>query len=129
MLDAAGERTTLVHCCAGEVPVQLVRESGARGISLDTSLLDGARWEQIAEAVEAGVILWAGAVPTTGGDWRTARERLVGAWQRIGLPLPSLADVVVTPACGLAEAPPSSAVAAVRTTTDLASALTDLAAG
>ena len=96
VLDAAGERTTLVHCCAGEVPVQLLRESGARGISLDTSLLDGARWEQIAEAVEAGVILWAGAVPTTGGDWRTARERLVGAWQRIGLPLPSLADVVVT---------------------------------
>ena len=129
VLAAAGERTTLVHCCAGDVPVQLVRESGARGISLDTSLLDGARWEQIAEAVEAGVILWAGAVPTTGGDWRTARERLVGAWQRIGLPLPSLADVVVTPACGLAEAPPSSAVAAVRTTTDLALALTDLAAG
>ena len=72
VLDAAGERTTLVHCCAGDVPVQLVRESGARGISLDTSLLDGARWEQVAEAVEAGVTLWAGAVPTTGGDWRTA---------------------------------------------------------
>lgn len=129
VLAAAGERTTLVHCCAGEVPVQLVRESGARGISLDTSLLDGARWEQVAEAVEAGMTLWAGAVPTTGGDWRTARERLVGAWQRIGLPVSALADVVVTPACGLAGAPPSSAVAAVRTTTDLASALTDLAAG
>ena len=128
VLDAAGERTTLVHCCAGEVPVQLLRESGARGISLDTSLLDGARWEQVAEAVEAGVTLWAGAVPTSGGDWRTARDRLVGAWQRIGLPVSALADVVVTPTCGLAGASPSSAVAAVRTTTDLASALTDLAA-
>lgn len=128
VLDAAGERTTLVHCCAGEVPVQLLRESGARGISLDTSLLDGARWEQVAEAVEAGVTLWAGAVPTTGGDWRTARDRLVGAWQRIGLPVSALADVVVTPTCGLAGASPSSAVATLRTTSDLASALTDLAA-
>ncbi|WP_433955800.1 hypothetical protein [Janibacter indicus] len=66
-------------------------------------------------------------MPTTGGDWRTARERLVGAWQRIGLPLPSLADVVVTPACGLAGS--QAPVAALRTTSDLASALTDLAAG
>ncbi|KRE38578.1 methionine synthase [Janibacter sp. Soil728] len=129
VLAAAGERPTVVHCCAGEVPVQLLRESGARAISLDISLIDGARWEQLAEAVEAGVVLWAGAVPTTGGDWRTARDLLVGAWQRIGLPMAALGDLVVTPTCGLAGPPPSSAVSVVRTTTDLAAALTDLAVG
>ena len=34
VLDAAGERTTLVHCCAGEVPVQLrdgLTQLGTRG--------------------------------------------------------------------------------------------------
>lgn len=130
VVDALDGRTSVVHCCSAEVPVALLRESGADGISLDTSLVDAAGWEQLAEAVEAGVTLWAGVVPTTGDlDWRVARDRLVGAWQRIGLPDAALADLVVTPACGLAGAPPSSAVAALRTTRDLAAALTDLAAG
>lgn len=149
IVDALEGHTTVVHCCGGDVPVTLLRESGADGISLDTSLLDGACWEQLAEAVEAGTILWAGAVPTSGGtDWRAARDRLVGAWHRIGLPGAALGDLVITPACGLAGAPPfearpahavrgtqhlrtspSSAVAALRTTRDLATALTDLAAG
>lgn len=130
VLAAAGETRTVVHCCAGDVPVDLLRESGAHALSLDTSLLDDSRWEQVAEAVEAGTILWAGAVPTSGAaDWRSARDRLVGAWDRIGLPLATLGDLVVTPTCGLAGASPSSAVSTLRTTTDLASALTDLAGG
>ena len=149
IIDALGERESVLHCCAGDVPVTLLRESGADGITLDTSLLDGARWEQVAEAVEAGTTLWAGAVPTSGEtDWRTARDRLVGAWHRIGLPEAALGDLVVTPACGLAgtssfearsshrprgtwdpRTPPSSAVATLRRTRDLAAALSDLAAG
>lgn len=130
VVDALEGRASVVHCCSGEVPVTLLREAGADGISLDTALVDGSRWEQLAEAVEAGVTLWAGAVPTSGGtDWRAARDRLVGAWHRIGLPDAALGDVVVTPACGLAGAPPSSAVAALRATRDLAAALTDVAAG
>ena len=129
VVEAVEGVTTVVHCCAGDVPVQLLRESGADAVSLDTSLLDGARWEHVAEAVDAGVVLWAGAVPTTGaGDWRSARDRLVGAWDRIGLDRSALGDLVVTPACGLAGTSPTSAVATLRATGDLASALTDLAA-
>lgn len=129
VLAAAGDLETVLHCCADDVPVELLRESGVGGLSLDLALLDGARWEQLAEAVEAGTRLWAGAVATSGGsDWRTARDRLVGVWQRIGLPVASLGEVVVTPTCGLAGASPSSAVSVLRTATDLAAALTDLAA-
>lgn len=129
VVEAVEGVTTVVHCCAGDVPVQLLRESGADAVSLDTSLLDGARWEHVAEAVDAGVVLWAGAVPTTGaGDWRSARDRLVGAWDRIGLDRSALGDLVVTPTCGLAGTSPTSAVATLRATGDLASALTDLAA-
>lgn len=128
IVDGAGDVRTVVHCCSGDVPVKLLRESGADGLSLDTSLLDGPRWEQLAEAVEAGVELWAGAVPTSGAtDWRASHDRLLGAWRRIGLDESSLANLVVTPACGLAGASPSSAVATLRTTRDLAAALTDIA--
>lgn len=124
-----GGAATVVHCCAADVPVTLLRESGFGAISLDTSLLDGARWEQVAEATEAGVGLWAGAVPSDGSaDWRTARDRLLGAWHRVGLDESVLRDVVVTPACSLAGASPSSAVTTLRTTRDLAAALTDLTA-
>ena len=130
VIDALEGHRTVIHCCAGEVPVTLLRESGTDGISLDTSLVDGPGWDQLAETIEAGVTLWAGAVPTSGRtEWRAARDRLVGAWHRIGLPEAALGDVVVTPACGLAGAPPSSAVATLRTTRDLAAALTDLASG
>lgn len=130
IVDGLGGATSVVHCCAGEVPVKLLRESGARALSLDTSLLDGARWEQVAEALEAGVQLWAGAVPTSGeADWRAARDRLLGAWRRVGLDESALGGLVVTPACGLAGASLSSAVSTVRATRDLAAALTDLAAG
>ncbi|MGO1167307.1 MAG: methionine synthase [Janibacter sp.] len=139
IVDATGDLTSVVHCCAGEVPVTLLRESGAEALSLDTSLLDDAGWEQLAEATEAGVQVWTGAVPTSGvTDWRSARDRLLASWHRIGLPDAALADLVVTPTCGLAgsspfEAPsshlrtaPSSAVSTLRSARDLAAALTDL---
>ena len=128
VLDAAGGAETLVHCCAADADVQLLRESGAGSISVDVSLLDAAGWEQVAEALDAGKGLWAGAVATSGGDdWRTARDRIAGPWHRIGLPPSALGDLVVTPTCGLAGASPASAVATLRTTRDLATALTDLA--
>lgn len=130
LLDGVGDVRTVVHCCAGDVPVKLLRESGAHGLSLDTSLLDGARWEQVAEAFEAGVELWAGAVPTSGeATWRVSRDRLLQAWRQVGLDESALGGVVVTPTCGLAGTSPSSAVATLRATRDLAAALTDLAAG
>ncbi len=124
VLDAAGDHRTVVHCCAAEVPVTLLHEAGADGLSLDTTLLDGSRWEQLAAAVEGGAHLWAGAV-RVGADWRTAHDRLTGAWGRIGLTTASLADVVVTPTCGLAGATPTSAVATLRTAKDLAEALAE----
>lgn len=130
IVDGLGDVPAVIHCCGPDAPVKLLRESGAHGLSLDTSLLDDAAWEQVAEATEAGVRLWAGAVPTSGaGDWRAARDRLLGSWRRIGLDASALGDLVVTPACGLAQASPSSATSTLRATRDLAAALTDLSAG
>ncbi|NEE37380.1 methionine synthase, partial [Streptomyces sp. SID7982] len=55
VLAAAGEDgTTLVHSCAPEVPVALLRRAGADGVSLDFSLLTEREEEAIGEAVEGG---------------------------------------------------------------------------
>jgi methionine synthase II (cobalamin-independent) len=131
--------TTLVHCCADDPPIAVLRRSGADALSLDTRLLTPSGWESVAAAVEDGVGLWAGCVPA--GDDSTSRsdgavdgpadvstdelsdrltERLADgltrAWRQVGLELPLLADLVVTPACGLAGVSPARAVQILRAT-------------
>ena len=111
VLDAAGERPTVVHCCAPAVPLPLLRAAGAGAVAIDVSLLGPQGWESVAATVESGVALWAGAVGDLPDEAaRTAHaagrvaERLATSWQRVGLPLADLDAVVVTPACGLAGA-------------------------
>jgi methionine synthase II (cobalamin-independent) len=108
---AGAGATTVVHCCASRVPVGLLARTGADALSLDTSLLGPQGWESVAAAVEDGVRLWAGAVPTSGplpsaGD---ASGALTRSWLDLGLPVAGLADVVVTPACGLSGCAPDQA--------------------
>ncbi len=43
VLAAAEDRATVVHCCASEVPIALLRRSGAGGISLDLASARGRR--------------------------------------------------------------------------------------
>lgn len=107
VLDAHDGETVL-HCCAADPPLPLLRAAGPSALSLDTSLLRPRGWEGLAVAVEDGIRLHAGAVPTDGSLTRPqdVAGRLVDAWRRIGMPSASLVDVVVTPACGLgAESP------------------------
>jgi methionine synthase II (cobalamin-independent) len=135
---AAGLRTvlethdgpTVVHCCAPEPPLPLLRSVGAAGLSLDISLLRPRGWEGVAVAVEDGIRLYAGAVPTDGSLTRAQglADRVVDAWSRIGMPLASLADVVVTPACGLATAAPQVARAVQRTAVETATELAERSA-
>jgi methionine synthase II (cobalamin-independent) len=108
---------TVVHCCADDPPVALLVRSGADALNLDASLLGGLGWESMAAAVEGGCMLWAGAVPA-GGPAASADEvarRLARSWRDVGLPVSRLADVVVTPACGLAASSQDAAAAAIRT--------------
>jgi methionine synthase II (cobalamin-independent) len=102
-----------VHSCATDVPVELLRRAGVDAVSLDLSLMGRPGWEALAEAVEAGVRLWAGTVPALPGavtpdrpDGRPGDTAVVEAirrpWREVGLPAEGLAQVVVTPTCGLA---------------------------
>lgn len=129
---------TLVHCCADDPPVALLRRAGADGLSLDTSRLTPSGWESVAAAVEDGVALWAGALPSVAevtGRGHSARSldaaaaALARSWRDVGLGLPLLADLVVTPACGLASAAPDGAAATLRAAVAVQGRLAERAAG
>jgi hypothetical protein len=98
-----------VHCCAPDVPIELIRESGAAAIGVDLALLKDL--DALGEAVDAGVLLYAGAVatgpPPSGRAPAPAEiaDRIREPWNRLGFSARELArQVVVTPACGLAGA-------------------------
>jgi methionine synthase II (cobalamin-independent) len=101
----------VLHSCAADVPLQVVRDAGAAAVSLDLSLLKDL--DPLGEAIEAGLGVFAGAVPTrsaVAGRAPTSAEvagRVTALWNKLGFPLARMAgQVVVTPACGLADASP-----------------------
>ncbi len=123
----AGAAETVVHSCAPGIPFTLLHQAGADGVSVDVALLGEREWESIAVCVEAGVRLWAGALPTDD----LARPATVVAhdverpWRALGLHPGLLDGVVLTPACGLAGATPAGATGAHRTLVEAAAELTE----
>lgn len=127
---SAADATPIVHCCAATVPVGLFVEAGMRGISFDASVLDesgSSLDDALGEAVEAGVTLLMGLVPSLDPpDEKPLRalELAVPArqlWSRLGFaPGDLAAAVVVTPTCGLAGASPSWPARAYRLCVDVA---------
>ncbi len=110
VVEAAGV-PVVVHCCAPDVPLDVIRQAGAVGVALDLGLVTDL--DPLGEAIDAGLGLLAGAVPTrapsAGGAPTSARvaDRVRQLWDRLGFPRRRLAEqVVVTPACGLANATP-----------------------
>ncbi|RBQ12580.1 methionine synthase [Micromonospora sp. LHW51205] len=113
VIDAAGV-PALVHCCAPDVPLELIRSAGAVGVALDLSLVTDL--DPLGEAIDAGLGLLAGAAPTlppASGRAPTSAQvadRVRRVWDQLGFPRRRLAEqVVVTPACGLAGATPAYA--------------------
>jgi len=144
VVAAAGDRYTVVHCCAEDVPLVLLRDTGVKAISLDVTGLSPKAWESVAATVESGVDLWAGVIRTDRGqaDHGHANNTrthdpdpkvtdvigpLVEAWRRVGLPLSDLSRVTLTAACGLAGLTPSGARNVQRTAVNAARALTETA--
>jgi methionine synthase II (cobalamin-independent) len=118
----------VVHCCAAGIPVALLRRTGA-DLSTDTSLLTGSTWEGVAVGLEEGMTLYAGSVPTTrpSGRAQDVASALAGRWAELGLSRSTLADLVVTPACGLAGLTPEAARNVSSVCIDVAAELAELA--
>lgn len=109
--EKAGAVHTLVHCCAGDAPVEALLRTGVSGLSVDVALLGVHGWEAMAPAIEAGTWLWAGAVGTGSRlpDAGAVADAVWTPWRRLGLAPELLRQVVVTPACGLATSAPDDA--------------------
>lgn len=134
------EAETAVHCCAPNVPIDLLRKSGADYISFDATGITAtehdtatARDEQLGEAIEAGVGLMLGVVPSTdparGADVGVNRllDKVLSL-TRLGFSPAQLAEAVtITPTCGLAGATPPWARQALILAHRTADALADKA--
>jgi hypothetical protein len=151
---ASTGRYTIVHCCAASVPFGLIRLAGAGGVAFDLGQLRRRDEDAIAETAEAGQGLLIGAVatapappgaPTASGaatgtasqgrlnpndgstEARDTADRVIRLYQRLGLPLDTLAaQAVITPACGLAGASPAQARAALTRCHEAASMVPEL---
>ncbi len=99
----------VVHCCAADVPFDLLTRAGAPGLSVDLARLRPEGYDEVAAALEAGRRVLLGVVPSTRPaaepDERSVTERVERFLDMLGLePLPNLG---LSPACGLAGADPA----------------------
>jgi hypothetical protein len=121
------EGARVVHCCAADAPIALLRGAGAEAISIDAAQsLDN---DALGEAVEAGTSLWLGVLPGTDAtiSLDSAREPILKLWHALGFPDSQLADVVVpTPSCGLAGASAAYARRALELVHDTGRAFRDM---
>ena len=108
VLAEAGE-WPVVHCCAANPPVGLIHRSGAAALSCDVNGLDERFLDELSAAVDAGLALWPGVVPTLAPQVPPSDQELVDRLRRLfgrldQDPARMAPRSVVTPACGLAGA-------------------------
>lgn len=135
VLQQVSGLSTVLHCCAAQVPVGLVREAGFDAVSLDVGLLGqpGGQGEQaLAAAWEVGMAVFAGVIPSVAPPSAAPSSQAMAAsatrqvqdlLHRCGDGSGWLARTVITPTCGLAGASPTHARAALDACRQAAAAL------
>ena len=117
----------LVHCCAADPPGALLGTTGVHGILIDTDQLSGAAEDAVGAALEAGLDIGLGALPTdalaTSPD-QVAR-RAMTVLRDLGVEPTRSGQLILTPACGLAGAAGPDAVRALRTVRTAADIVTE----
>lgn len=107
VLELVEHDRRVVHCCAPDVPLDVIAGAGAGSVSLDAALLRDAQLDDVGTHIEAGGALWLGVIPGTDADISAedAADRIRRLWRKLGFPAELLPErVVVTPSCGLAGA-------------------------
>jgi hypothetical protein len=122
--SAVAGAPVVLHVPAEPAALRVAAACEPGGVGLDVTGAGAAVWEGLAAAVESGVRPWLGAVPVTdvpvpGRSAAGEAAAAVGrAWHDVGLERARLADVVVTPATGLAQVSPSRARDVLRAVVD-----------
>jgi methionine synthase II (cobalamin-independent) len=117
VIDAAGVPVVL-HCCAADPPIGLLRAAGATAVSFDATLRP-TNHDAIGELVDGGGIVWLGVVPSLGPGVpptpRDVADPVRRLWRELGFDPDLLPSAVsLTPTCGLAGASPGWAHSAYR---------------
>lgn len=111
--------TSIAHCCADVPPVDLFRSAGAQALSLDVTHLAAASYDPLGSALDDGRRVHLGIIGTTPvepiSDARVV-ERAHRLLDMLGFAAEELRDqLVLTPACGLANANPAEVRTMMRT--------------
>jgi methionine synthase II (cobalamin-independent) len=124
---------TWVHCCAAGAPVELLHRAGAAAVFVDQEQLGPAEWDSLGSAMEAGLRLGLGVVPTgkdvAGLTADQVAERALRALRPLDLPPEITHRTVLTPACGLAGFRPEQAVDVLRSLARAAGIVSEQLAG
>jgi methionine synthase II (cobalamin-independent) len=120
IVEHLGESPVIIHCCAPGMPVEMLAKAGIAGLALDLGLLATTDWDALGTAMEQGLWLGAGALPTNepaaaGPSSDRVAADVLAPLRRLGLPPEISTHTVITPACGLAAFTRSAAVTALRT--------------
>lgn len=117
----------VVHCCARDVPLELLSRAGAPGISVDVSLLTASQYDGVADARERDLWVFLGVVPTTRPPMEVTARSVSERTERFldVLGLSPTERLVLTPACGLAGADPQWARTALDLCTQIAVTMSD----
>ncbi len=127
VIGAAG-CPVVVHSCAADPPLGLLRGAGAAGLSVDLGVLAAGQYDDLARALEDGERVFLGVVPSVSEHpptTRSAAERALRLLEMLGFDPDEVADqLVLTPACGLAGATPDRARAVLTACREAAAVLT-----
>lgn len=125
-VDRLSPTPVVVHCCAADPPIELLREARTTGILLDLDQLSSSDWDQVAASLEAELWIGVGALPTerTVTADQVAR-RVLQPLRDLGLEPTVSGLVVITPACGLASATRDGAIRALQTIRSAARIVTE----
>ncbi|HEY0188036.1 MAG TPA: hypothetical protein VGC67_11150 [Cellulomonas sp.] len=102
LLRAGGAERVVLHVGAGGDVLPVARGARPDALGIEVAGLDERRWEQVAEAVEGGIALWA-QVPSpatsqcAGPDVRALADTVLAGWGWVGLEPRRLAEVVLVP--------------------------------
>jgi methionine synthase II (cobalamin-independent) len=119
-----------VHCCASELPWEVLRRSKIHTAGVDPSVLGEGDLDGLGGFIDIGRTVMLGVVPAAAPDGSLSSgqlaQRAAALTDRLGFPREVLARRVgVTPACGLAGATPEWARRAIELAQKTAEALAD----
>jgi methionine synthase II (cobalamin-independent) len=103
----ASHGPTVLHCCASDIPWNVLQRSMIAAVSIDVQALGAGDLDGIGEFLESGRTVLLGVVPALAPAVRPAVEEVAKAaaavTDRLGFPREVLRDRIgITPACGLA---------------------------